>query len=295
MIPSSPDIGIGITTKNRWDDLAITLGHLRDEGLDEVETVVVDDGSDQPMPSGFAEKFSWVKFERSTKSEGNIIQRNRLVHLLSTEFYLSLDDDSCPVAGDLEAAATWLRKHPSVAVLAFRIILADDPVPDDAEPSPPVLVQDFNACGALLRRDLFISLGGYEARLHFYNEEPEYSFRTFQHGYFNYAWPSMVVRHRVTSAARPRASRAIYFVRNIVLLDLWYYPNPQSILRALGHPFRLFLEKPAFRPYWWAMILGWIEGFLCYFAWWRLKRRLTPSQLEDWNKRPTAAGACLDS
>jgi GT2 family glycosyltransferase len=283
---SSPSIGIGITTKNRWDDLAVTLTHLRDEGLDTLETIVIDDGSDHPAPAEFSARFPWVRFERFEKSAGNLPRRNRLASLLSTEFYLSLDDDSFPVAGDLEAAANWLKQHPKTAALAFRIIMADDPLPDAGEMIAPIVVKDFINCGVLLRRETFHSLGGYETRLHFYHEEPEYGFRVFQNGYDIYAYPSVVVRHIVTSAARPQASRTRYFIRNVVLMDLWFYPKPGSFVRALAHLPLLYVRLPKLRRHLGSLIYGWIEGFICYLKWHGLKRTLSREQLAAWNSRP---------
>jgi GT2 family glycosyltransferase len=286
MIRSSPSIGIGISTKNRWKDLAVTLAHLRDEGLDRLETIVIDDGSDTPAPAELPAQFPWVKFERFEKSAGNLPRRNRLGSLLSTDFYLSLDDDSYPVAGDLEAAAMWLVDHPKVAALAFRIIFTNDPVPAVSNPTPPVLAKDFINCGALLRRDVFLAVGGFETRLHFYHEEPEYSFRTFQNGYDTYAYPSVVIRHTVTTAARPQARRTRYFIRNVVLMDLWYYPGLQSFTRALSHLPLLYKRLPKLRRHPIALVQGWLEGFFCYFSWGKLKRPLTREQLAEWNNRP---------
>ena len=92
-----PTIAIGITTKDRWDDLSVTLDSLRQNGLHRLETIVIDDGSTTPMPYTFRDRFDWVKFERSESSQGYIVQRNRLAQLLTAEVYLSLDDDSYPV------------------------------------------------------------------------------------------------------------------------------------------------------------------------------------------------------
>ena len=288
MIRSSPSIGIGISTKNRWDDLAVTLSRLRGEGLDKLETIVIDDGSDKPLPAGFFEKFPWVRFERFEKSAGNLPRRNRLASLLSTEYYLSLDDDSFPVAGDLEAAANWLTAHCRVAALAFRIIMAEDPLPVVNEKIEPILAKDFVNCGVLLRRKIFLALGGYETRLHFYHEEPEYGFRVLQNGYDIYAYPSVVIRHIVTAAARPHASRTRYFIRNVVLMDLWFYPKPQSFARALAHLPILYIRLPKLRRNLGSLIYGWFEGFYCYFKWWDLKRPLSAQQLAEWEKRPGA-------
>lgn len=285
MIRSSPSIGIGISTKNRWDDLAVTLTHLRDEGLDQLETIVIDDGSDQPAPHGFREKFPWVKFERFETSAGNLPRRNRLADLLSTEFYLSIDDDSFPVSGDLEAAAQWMKEHPKAAALAFRIILKETPLPAPAEVTEPIQVKDFINCGVLLRREIFHKLGGYETRLHFYHEEAEYGFRVLQAGYDIFAWPSVVIRHIVTSAARPHASRARYLIRNVVLLDLWFYPKPKSFLRAIGHLPLLYVRLPKLRRHLGSLIYGWLEGFFCYLKWHSLKKPLSTEELAAWDKR----------
>jgi glycosyltransferase involved in cell wall biosynthesis len=48
----SRQLGVGITTRDRWDNLTITLSELRTQGYEDVETIVIDDGSKQPLPEG---------------------------------------------------------------------------------------------------------------------------------------------------------------------------------------------------------------------------------------------------
>ena len=43
-------LGIGITTKDRWDDLEATLTVLSCKGFSALETIVIDDGSLCPAP-----------------------------------------------------------------------------------------------------------------------------------------------------------------------------------------------------------------------------------------------------
>ena len=45
MSPRLDALGIGITTKDRWDDLAVTLSELKMKGYEDSETIVIDDGS----------------------------------------------------------------------------------------------------------------------------------------------------------------------------------------------------------------------------------------------------------
>ena len=46
----SIQVGVGITTRDRWDDLAVTLSELKTNGYEDVETIVIDDGSKRPLP-----------------------------------------------------------------------------------------------------------------------------------------------------------------------------------------------------------------------------------------------------
>ncbi len=115
-------VGLGITTKDRWDDLAVTLTHLKKQGYGEVETIVIDDGSKHPAPTSLRDAFPNIRFERVEHSLGLVVQRNRLAQMLSSTYYLSLDDDSFPVTGDIGEAASWLENHPRVIALAFQIV-----------------------------------------------------------------------------------------------------------------------------------------------------------------------------
>src|ERR1700741_3723448 len=87
------NIGIGITTKDRWEDLETTLSVLSSRGLSTLETIVIDDGSSRPAPPSLLERFPWIRFVRSDRSYGLIEQRNRLAGMMKSAYYLSLDDD----------------------------------------------------------------------------------------------------------------------------------------------------------------------------------------------------------
>ena len=126
---NSLSVGIGITTRDRWPDLAQTLTALSGLRLSGLETVVIDDGSAVPVPDALRLLFPWVTFERSASSQGYIVQRNRLARLLKADYYLSLDDDSFPVAGDLAGAVKFLDHKPEVVGLAFSIVLRDEDPP----------------------------------------------------------------------------------------------------------------------------------------------------------------------
>jgi GT2 family glycosyltransferase len=280
----STQVGIGITTRDRWDDLAVTLSELRAQGYQDVETIVIDDGSKQPLPQALRTAFPKVRFERVDTSLGLVVQRNRLARMLSSTYYFSLDDDSYPAAGDINEAVIWLENHPSVAALAFRILRRDETVPSSATFGEPFQVQYFIGCGHLLRRKLFLALNGYLERLHYFSEEVDFCVNALLEGFSVYGYPGVVVRHNRSPVARNLAKAAHYYIRNQTLVGLFYFPFPFSILRAANC--LLLLKEPQWNSHPGSLLLGWLDAFLCVISWPKLRRRMSLTQFRAWKALP---------
>jgi len=281
-------VGVGITTKDRWEDLEVTLRRLQQSGLDSLETVVIDDGSAIPLPDRLREQFPRARFIRFDSSQGCIARRNRIANLLSTPLILNLDDDSYPVEGSLEAAANWMLDRPKVVALAFQIIFKNETPPLVFAARAPFLVRDFIGCGNLVRRELFLSLGSYEERFEFYTEEAEFCLRAIQQGFEIYAYPAFVIQHNLSPLARDLSKRAGKFIRNEMLMALWYFPIPESYLRA-GRAFPgMLIKNPPFRKKWYSLLKGALEAPIQYLRWPHQKKRLTLQQFRAWKKLPMA-------
>lgn len=277
-------LGIGITTRDRWDDLAVTLSELRMKGYEDVETIVIDDGSKQPLSRALRAAFPKVRFERVDHSLGYVVQRNRLAQMLSSTYYLSLDDDSFPVAGDIRNAVIWLENHPSVAALAFPIMERDGSIPRAKTLRDPFPVQYFIGCGHLLRRKQFLEWGGYLERLHYYGEENQFCLNSLLQGFSTYAYPAVVVRHNRTPVARNSAKACRYYIRNQAILGFLYFPFPFSMFRAVNC-LRL-LSNPEWNRHPGRLLLGLLEAFVCAFRWRKLRRPLSMAQFRAWKKLP---------
>jgi GT2 family glycosyltransferase len=277
-------LGIGITTRDRWDDLAITLSELRTKGYEDVETIVIDDGSKKPLPKALRVAFPKVRFERADHSLGLVVQRNRLAQMLSSTYYLSLDDDSFPVAGDISNAVIWLENHPTVAALALHILPRDEAIPSVETLGEPFPVQYYIGCGHLLRRKQFLELGGYLDRLHYYAEEIDFCLNALLQGFSIYAYPGVVIRHNRTPVARNSAKASRYYIRNQVLVGLLYFPFPFSILRAINC--LLLIKEPEWNPHPGSLMLGWLEALVCTISWGKLRRRMSLAQFRAWKALP---------
>ena len=182
-----------------------------------------------------------------------------------------------------------------MAAIALSIIMKDDHIPAIPD-RPPAPVKDFIGCGFMVRRELFLSLGGFESRLYFYHEEPEYCFRTFQRGYETYAYPAVVIRHNKTPVARGKQPADLLF-------HAQYRPARSLVLspsQSLGYG-RLAMgpspicEMPQLREHWWPLLRGWAAGFFCYLSWKKSEKRLTAEQFTEREKLPQALHLCMGS
>ncbi|HEY5895749.1 MAG TPA: glycosyltransferase [Chthoniobacterales bacterium] len=282
-----PTIGIGISTRDRWGDLEITLLRLESFGMDWCKTVlVIDDGSQQPVSDGMRERFPRVIFERSPEPRGYIVQRNQLARVLPTDLYLSLDDDSFPEVGDIALAAEWLIKAPTVAALCFSIIPGGDGSAENYSFAPnPAPIRFYIGCAHLVKRELFLQLGGYREELEHYTEEQQFSLVAMRHGLAIYHYPDVIVRHLRSPAGRTPKRAHRLLTRNDVYCAMMYYPFlylTLSIANCLPRQFR----NPAHRPYLKSVTKGFLEALLTAPRVWKYRAPLSIAQMHEWRSYP---------
>ena len=154
--------------------------------------------------------------------------RNIGVRRAHTPYVAFADDDSGWEAGSLARAARIMDQHPRVAVIAARILVGDerivDPVcaemarsplgDDTSSPGRPVL--GFVACGAIVRRDAFLSVGGFDEHYGVGGEELPVAVALAAGGWSLAYVDSCVARHW-PSPIRDVAARRRAVTRN----DLW--------------------------------------------------------------------------
>jgi GT2 family glycosyltransferase len=204
--------------------------------------------------------------------------------MLRSTYFLSLDDDSFPVAGDISKAATWLENHKFVAALALHVVQRDDVVPSPDTLGDPFPVRYYTGCAHLLRREQFLELGGYPERLHYFCEEIEFCPKALRQGFSTYAYPGVVIRHNLTPVARNSPKAARYYTRNQAILGLLYFPFPFSILRA-ANCLRMVREQKS-NPFPGRRLLGWLEALVCAITWRKLRRPLSLAQFRAWKELP---------
>ena len=232
---STERITVGIATRNRRGSLLRCLASLSlvADLIDEV--LVVDDTSDVPLgdlapyaPENIASRLRVIA---QPGRQGPIVARNSTVRLARTECVLLMDDDAYVIdAGAIRRGVELLARHHDVGAVAFAQAEADGAAwPAAMQPAAAAhtcYVPAYIGFAHLLRRSVFLSLGGYLEPLHFYGEEKEYCLRLLNAGFAVVYVPDARVAHVPDQSGRSPARYLRYVIRNDCLSAFYNEPLP---------------------------------------------------------------------
>ena len=236
-VPSGPPATVVIATRNRAAELGRTLGRLA--SLPErPPVVVVDNGSEDGTPAMVRRRFPQVELIALRRNRG-AWARNLGVLRARTPLIALADDDSWWAPGSLAAAAGVLAASPGVGLLAARILVGPDqaadavnavmgasPLPSDGLPGPRVM--GFLGCGAVVRREAYLAIGGFSRLLFIGGEEQLFAYDLAAAGWAACYCPDIVAYHH-PSAARQPATRRYQEARNRALVAWLRRPVPCAL------------------------------------------------------------------
>lgn len=238
-------ITVGITTRGRLAALGRCLRSLAlvDAVVDSV--VVYDDPREQPAGPAVAEATPAgmrISVITDHAGKGYICGRNLLVKSASTPYVLLLDDDTIVfAAAAIERAIALLDADPDVAAIAFAQAEADgSPWPEQMQAGRgdrPARVASFIGFAHMIRRDVFLRLGGYRESFVFYGEEKDYCLRLLDAGLRTVYLPDGLIGHVADRGGRSNTRYARHAVKNDCLFSLYNEPLP---LILVSLPVRLW-------------------------------------------------------
>lgn len=216
---------ICIATRNRFRDLMQCLKSLSLLSDFPFEVIIVDDASDEPLSAieiarNLASELTQrIKIIRHEKNKGYISTRNEMAQQARTPYLLSLDDDAKLFHIDaIHEALEILENDPKVGAVALSQANEDGTLlPDYMQPAPVLYscyAPSFIGYGHILRRDLFIKLGGYREVFHAFGEEDEYCKRMLNVGFNVVYLPEAKVIHYHSLIGRNEIKRMRYGFRN---------------------------------------------------------------------------------
>lgn len=236
----NPQFSILITTKNRLADLVFTLDKIKPL-LDrrDVVCLICDDGSTDGTASFLQVKYPEIELIQNSKSQGLIFSRNRLLHLTTTEFAISLDDDAHFITEKpLESISDHFEKNTHCGLLALRIFWGLEEPVSILTNQKPNRVQGFVGCAHVWRMKTWRDIPAYPAWFIFYGEEDFASYQLFKKNWEIHYLPEVLVHHRVD--VKSRRKDLDYGIRlRRSLRSGWY-------LYFLFYPIRIIPKKMAY-------------------------------------------------
>lgn len=282
---TGPTTTILITTRNRRDDLRQAIASaLRQEPRCEV--LVVDDASSDGAADMVREEFPGVRLEVSPEPRGYIVQRNLGARLAAGQFVFSIDDDAILPSPHIVRDAVAGFDDARVGVVAVPFIDVNI-TPGKVVGMPPAApgvycTRSFIGTAHALRRDLFLSVGGYREALFHFTEEIDLSIRLLDRGY--------VVRvaacepiHHLASPKRVASHAVIYRARNRMLWSWWNVPLlwlPLDMTAGVISTLRYGLST---RRFGWA-VQGLIRGFMAIIGQWRHRASISLHAFRVWRQ-----------
>jgi GT2 family glycosyltransferase len=274
----SQRISLVVLTHNRRERVLDTVARLL--ALPERCAIcVVDNASTDGTVEAVHACFPEVKVLRHAVNLG-AAGRNAGLQAVDTAYVAFCDDDTWWAPGALARAVALLDQHATAAVLSARVLvgpeervdptcrlMAESPLSEDCLPGPVLL--GFLAGACVVRRELFLSVGGYHPRLFLGAEEALMALDlAVRRRYVVYAADLVVHHHpahRSDSAARSRR-----LSRNA----LWIAWLRLPLRSALRETWRILREsKPGDRR-------AVLKDALLGSAWVLRARRVVPARVE---------------
>jgi glycosyltransferase involved in cell wall biosynthesis len=224
-----------ITTKNRRADLAKAVASALAQTA-RPELLVIDDGSTDGTAEFVSREFPTVRVERSEKSLGLIVQRNRAARLASSPILFSVDDDAVFSSPRVVEQTLCEFECPRVGAVAIPLVNVNtSPAVMQRAPQPEGIyaAYDFIGTAHALRRDLFLQLGGYREILFHQGEEEDYCIRMLNAGYITRAGNADPIHH-FESPRRSWRRMDYYGARNKVLYAWHNVPSLDLPVRLAG-------------------------------------------------------------
>lgn len=219
-MPRRPTVAAVIVTFNRAAELRIALDRLRRQTTPPDEVLVVDDGSTDGTEAMVRTEFPTVRYVRLPHNAGLIHARNFGFVNTTSDYILSVDDDSWFDDDDgLARTIDFLEAHADVAAVACNIRTRDGLVylPTGVAPYE---VPWYVGCGHVLRRTAVAEAGLYLSEFYRQGEEKDRCLRLVASGHRVMALPDVMVYHDKSERNRQPGLVRYYDHRNDLIREI---------------------------------------------------------------------------
>jgi glycosyltransferase involved in cell wall biosynthesis len=170
-----PEFSVIIPTYNRSGRVVRAVQSVLDQGLKDIEIIVVDDGSTDDTEGRLVPYGSWIKYIRQPGNRGVSAARNKGIENSSGPWIAFLDSDDYWLKGKLHAQMEFLNQNPdAVACQTEEIWIRRgkrvNPRKIHKKPSGEIFQQSLRLClvspsSVILKRSVFAEVGLFDETL----------------------------------------------------------------------------------------------------------------------------------
>lgn len=253
-----------ITSKNRSGDLLRTCRVLQKLNPPPFEVLITADGCADDTVEAVRAQFPEAILIINEVGQGSVASRDRMMREARGDLVFSLDDDSYPEQLDCIARiAPCFENNPRLAVLHFPQRTDEYPASlEQTDFGPERLARSFANSGAVLRRDVYLRLPGYEMGFFHMYEEPDYALQCVAAGLDILMSSVITIRHHYSIMVRSELRNHHRHARNELWSTVMRCPFPYS-LGIIGYRILSQARYAAKRgmswlirePWWWGSAL----------------------------------------
>lgn len=234
-------ITVIISTKNRWPDLQKALLSLRKQTLKH-QVLVLDDNSDDGTYQNVKTLFPEVILHAYAESAGYIVRRNEAVKMAQTRYVLSIDDDCVLESPTILYQIAEFCEANKCAAVAWPYIDANlSPEVHDVAPSEGLWQShSFKGCSFVVKRDVFLEVGGFRTSFYHQGEEEDYCIRLLELGHPVFLGKGNAIHH-YESPRRSWDRMDFYGSRNLMLFAIFNVPLKYLPIQLAGSAIKSFL------------------------------------------------------
>lgn len=231
-------VSVVIVTRNRCRLVLDCLESVLAQDYPAIEILVVDNASTDGTCAAVAEAYPQVRLLRQERNTGAPGGRNIGIGAASGAICVSIDDDAVFLdRSSISRCVPYFTRDPKLGCLALRIVdqygnIVTKLIPrrDRRIITADAAGANFSGTGFVLRRDVFVALGGFWEKLNpYFGEEPDFTCRLLDGGYHILHTPFISIRHYETPNERPRERRMYFGTRNAPWIALRSFPWPAVI------------------------------------------------------------------
>lgn len=221
-------VSVVMLSFNRRDDVAEGLEQLLAQDYENLEIIVVDNGSSDQTAAMVNERFPGVHLIALPNNIG-VAAYNIGFKQARGKYIVILDDDSFPAQHAIQQMVEAFEKDPQLGVVAFDVrnyydyFKNRDATPSPA-PTPPTPLchyqMAFNGAGVGIRKKCIDEVGGYPDEFFLYWNEQDLAIRILNAGYRIQSFNYIISLHKYSPANRQSWRAPFFYTRNLFWL-IW--------------------------------------------------------------------------